>query len=157
MHACPPIRILDVTAKYLSITKLSRESRRDRRILIVDDEPDITTVMKKALEEYAGYKVSAFNDPKQALAEFKPDVYDLLVIDIKMPGMTGFELYKKMRKIDSKPKICFITAFEMYYDEFRKVFPSLDVKCFIRKPVTVSSLIQQVDAEFASPPSPGTR
>lgn len=113
--------------------------------------------MKRALEEYAGYKVSTFNDPARALAEFRPGVYDLLVIDIKMPGMTGFELYKKLRKIDGRPKICFITAFEMYYDEFRKVFPSLDVKCFIRKPVTVSSLIQQVDAEFASPPRSGTR
>ncbi|HEX2614488.1 MAG TPA: response regulator [Nitrososphaera sp.] len=136
---------------------MSKESRRDRRILIVDDEPDITTVMKKGLQEYAGYDVTTFNDPGQALAEFKPDTYDLLVIDIKMPGMTGFELYKKLRNIDSKPKICFITAFEMYYAEFRKVFPSLDVKCFIRKPVTISSLIQQVDAEFASPPRPETR
>jgi len=136
---------------------MSKEPGRDRRILIVDDEQDITTVMKMGLEEYAGYKVTTFNDPMQALAEFKPNVYDLLVIDIKMPGMTGFELYKRLRRIDSKPKVCFITAFEMYYDEFRKVFPSLDVKCFIRKPVTISNLIQQVDAEFASPPRTGSR
>ena len=121
-----------------------------KKILLVDDEQDITTVVKRGLEQTGKYTVDAFNRPKDALANFKAGVYDLLIIDIKMPGMTGFQLYKELIKIDPRPKICFITAFEMYYDEFKKLFPSLDVKCFIRKPVTISDLTKEVDAEFQS-------
>lgn len=114
--------------------------------MVVDDEPDITTVFRKALTQ-AGYDVDVFNDPLSALAHFKEGFYDLL-LDIRMPGMNGFQLYKEMRKIDDKPKICFITAFEMFYDEFAKVFPSLSVKCFITKPISPADLIKQVQAEL---------
>lgn len=132
-----------------------KNEEEKKRILIVDDEADITTVMKKGLEQHGGFEVDVFNDPEKALAQFKPDYYDLLAIDIRMPKMNGFELYRKLQKIDPEPKICFVTAFEMYYDEFRRVFPSMDVKCFIRKPVSISSLIRQVNAEFEAPPKPG--
>jgi YesN/AraC family two-component response regulator len=77
-------------------------------------------------------------------------MYDLLLIDIKMPKMNGFELYKKIMKIDSRPKVCFMTAFEIYYDEFRRVFPNLSVKCFIRKPIAVKDLVKQVRSELGS-------
>lgn len=117
------------------------------RILIVDDEQDITSVFKQALEG-AGYRVDAFNDPADALASFQPGAYDLLLLDILMPGTSGFMLYKEIRKIDDRPKVCFITAFDVYYDEFKKVFPSMPIKCFIRKPVSQSDLLAQVKAEL---------
>jgi two-component system, OmpR family, response regulator ChvI len=66
-----------------------------KKILIVDDEPDITFTLGKGLEQ-GGYDVQVFNDPLAALSNFKPDIYDLLILDIKMPNMTGFELYRKL-------------------------------------------------------------
>ncbi|HEU5220509.1 MAG TPA: response regulator, partial [Candidatus Nitrosotalea sp.] len=70
-------------------------------------------------------------------------------IDIRMPKMNGFELYREIKKKnDSKAKICFFTAFEVYYDEFRKMFPSLEVKCFIRKPITISDLVTHINSEL---------
>jgi CheY-like chemotaxis protein len=132
------------------MTDGSSKSKSQKKILLVDDEQDITTVIKRGLEQTGKYTVDTFNRPKDALANFRAGVYDLLIIDIKMPGMTGFQLYKELIKIDPRPKICFITAFEMYYDEFKKLFPSLDVKCFIRKPVTMADLTREVDAEFQS-------
>ncbi|MFY3740745.1 MAG: DNA-binding response OmpR family regulator [Candidatus Nitrosomirales archaeon] len=114
------------------------------KILLADDEPDITTSIKKGLEHY-GFEVDAFNDPVEALSKFKPNLYDLLLIDIRMPKMNGFELYREIRKRgDSKSIVCFITAFEVYYDEFKKIFPDLDVKYFIRKPIKVADLASKI-------------
>jgi YesN/AraC family two-component response regulator len=83
-----------------------------------------------------------------ALSQFKENSFDLLLLDIKMPKINGFELYRRLNKIDSKPKVCFITAFDVYYDEFKKVFPSLEVKCFLRKPISISALVEQVKLQF---------
>ena len=113
-----------------------------KKILIVDDEPDITLTLGKGLE-HGGYDVHVFNDPLVALSNFKPDTYDLLLLDIKMPNMTGFELYRKLKEIDSKVKVCFITAFETYYEKFRQeFFPLEEIKGFIRKPIQIEDLIQ---------------
>jgi two-component system, OmpR family, response regulator ChvI len=120
-----------------------------RRIAVVDDEPDITTVLKKGLEHH-GFAVDVFNDPQAALASFKPGSYDLVIIDIRMPRINGFDLYRELKKKDSSVKVCFLTAFEIYYEEFRKMFPTLDVKAFIRKPVSISSLVNQVNATIES-------
>ena len=84
----------------------------------MDDEPDITLTLGKGLEQ-GGYDVDTFNDPLVALSNFKPDTYRLLILDIKMPNMTGFELYRKIKDVDSKAKVCFIAAFETYYEKFR--------------------------------------
>jgi DNA-binding response OmpR family regulator len=116
---------------------------RQEKILIVDDEPDITAIMKKGLEQY-GFKVDVYNDPEIALKEFKKDHYDLLLLDIKMPKITGFELYRRLKQLDPRPKVCFITAFEIYYDEFRRVFPKIKVSCFVRKPITIAELAKLV-------------
>ena len=132
------------------MTDDSSQRKPQKKILLVDDEQDITNVIKRGLEQTGKYIVDTFNHPRDALTNFRAGVYDLLIIDIKMPGMTGFQLYKELIKIDPRPKICFITAFEMYYDEFRKLFPSMDVKCFIRKPFNIADLTREVEAEFQS-------
>ena len=111
----------------------------------MDDEPDITLTLGKGLEQ-GGYEVGIFNDPLVALSNFRPDTYQLLILDIKMPNMTGFELYRKIRDIDSKAKVCFITAFETYYEKFKQeFFPLEEIKGFIRKPVEIEDLIKFVD------------
>jgi DNA-binding response OmpR family regulator len=120
-----------------------------KRIAVVDDEPDITTVLKKGLEHH-GFAVDIFNDPQAALASFKPGIYDLMIIDIRMPKVNGFDLYRELRKKDGSIKVCFLTAFEIYYEEFRKMFPTIDVKSFVRKPVSIASLVSQVNATIES-------
>ena len=68
-----------------------------KRILVVDDEPDLTMIYSLALQ-YHGFKVDTFNDVQEALSNFKPGYYDLVILDIKMPKMDGFELYNKIKK-----------------------------------------------------------
>ncbi|CUR52265.1 putative signal transduction response regulator [Nitrosotalea devaniterrae] len=118
-----------------------------KKILVVDDEPDITTSIKNGLQR-KGFEVDIYNDPTDALSNFKPDIYDLLLIDIRMPKMNGFELYREVKKKSNNVRICFFTAFEVYYDEFRKMFPNLEVKCFIRKPITISDLVTHINSEL---------
>ena len=120
------------------------------RILAVDDEPDVAMTWKVGLEEYEGgvFVIDIFNDSKEALSSFKPGVYDLLLLDIKMPKMNGFELYDNMRKIDDKAKVCFITAFEVYYKSLKELFPSIDVECFITKPISVKDLAKRIKQEL---------
>ena len=91
----------------------------NNRILVIDDEPDLTQVSTLALECH-GFKVDSFNEPQEALAKFEPGLYDLVILDIKMPKMDGFELYHEIKKKDSNAKVCFLTASELYYEEFRK-------------------------------------
>src|SRR5918994_4295984 len=92
-----------------------------RRILVVDNEYDITFTLKKGLENCGMFEVDTFNDPQEALSSFKPDYYDFLVIDIIMPHMSGYDLYDNIKKIDSKVKSCFISAYEMNYQAKRTV------------------------------------
>lgn len=120
----------------------------NEHILLVDDEEDIAKLFQKALER-AGFIVDTYNDPLQSLSNYRAGMYDLLLLDIKMPEMNGFELYKKIRQIDDKTKVCFMTAFEEYYDEFRKTFPDLkDKECFIRKPIGMNDLIKSVKSHL---------
>ena len=113
--------------------------------MLIDDEADILWLFKMILESDARLKVDPFADPLVALENFRPGLYDLLLIDIAMPKMNGFELYDKIRELDKKVKISFVTASEMYYEEIRKeTFPELDTNCFIRKPIANEDLIQRV-------------
>jgi DNA-binding response OmpR family regulator len=114
------------------------------RILAVDDEPDLTIYCKTALEHY-GFEVNTFNDPKEALSNYKPGYYDLVILDIKMPEMDGFELYHEIKKKDANAKVCFLTASELYYDEFRKKeYYALDKGLFIRKPIDNDELVSGI-------------
>jgi len=117
------------------------------KILIVDDDTDITLAFKKGLEN-DGFDVDVSNDPQEALSNFGASKYDLLLLDIRMPKMNGFELYKEMNKIDNDVKVCFITAFEVYYEALREVFPSMEVECFIRKPIEIGNLVKRIKNEL---------
>jgi DNA-binding response OmpR family regulator len=117
----------------------------NNRILVVDDEPDLTRVSTLALE-YHGFKVDTFNDPQEALSKFKPGSYDLIILDIKMPKMDGFELYQEIKKKDNNAKVCFLTASELYYEEFRnKEYRALDRNLFIRKPIDNEDLVKEIN------------
>jgi two-component system, OmpR family, response regulator ChvI len=117
----------------------------ERRVLIVDDEVDITDALKAGLER-RGFKVDTFNDPQSALSKFKPSMYDIAILDIRMPKMNGFELYREMRKIDAKASVCFLTAFDVHKDEFEKMFPDVKVKAFLKKPITIDNLVTNLNA-----------
>ncbi|HZA71224.1 MAG TPA: response regulator [Nitrososphaeraceae archaeon] len=121
-----------------------------KRILVVDDEPDLTQVSRLALE-YHGFKVDSFNDPQEALTKYRPGLYDLVILDIKMPNMDGFELYDELKRKDSDAKICFLTASELYYEEFRKKeYHALDKNLFIRKPIDNEDLLKEVNRIMTS-------
>ena len=116
---------------------------------MVDDETDIATLFQFYLES-SGYRVRIYNDPRKALSEFKAGLYDLALLDVRMPGMSGFELYEKMHRIDGACKVCFVTAFEIYYRSLKEFFPNLDVTCFIRKPVSKAQLLNHITSELNS-------
>ena len=113
-------------------------------IMIVDDEQDITTVFKLGLENNQ-FIVTTFNDPVEALSRFKPGLYDLMILDIRMPGMNGFQLFQKIRDIEDKVKVCFLTAFEEARGEFNSPSPFLEeIKCYLKKPITVHDLVKRL-------------
>jgi DNA-binding response OmpR family regulator len=116
-----------------------------KRILVVDDEEDITSVLKVGLER-RGFAVDAYNDPKKALANIKPHQYDLVIFDIKMPEMDGFELYREFRKLDGGADVCFFTAFDVYEREFVKMFPEVKVKALFKKPMTIEELAKRLNS-----------
>src|SRR5919201_1501077 len=124
------------------------DNDKKKRILLVDDEHDITFTFSVGLEDN-GFAVDTFNDPQEALSNFKAGLYDLLLIDVKMPKMNGFELYREIEKIDNKPKVCFITAFEVYYEALKEIFPDLEAGCFIRKPVEITELVKRIKVELS--------
>lgn len=115
------------------------------RIAIVDDEPDITEALKKGLEQN-GFVVETFNDPRLALSSFRPGYYDLVIMDIRMPHLNGFELYRELKKLDTDVKVSFLTAFEIYYEEFKKIFPNIEARPFITKPVSIAALVSQINS-----------
>ena len=80
----------------------------------MDDESDIIYAIRNILEDN-GFQIDSFNDPLTALKSYRSNFYDLVILDIKMPQMDGFELYNKIREKDPKVKICFLTASELFY------------------------------------------
>jgi CheY-like chemotaxis protein len=132
-----------------------KESAVTYRILLVDDDADILLTFKSGLEEVQSTKVEGVNlqvdifvEPREALTSFKAGVYDLLLLDIRMPHINGFELYEELKKIDDKPKVCFITAYELYYEALKKDFPELDIGCFIKKPISIEDLVIKIREEL---------
>ena len=125
---------------------MQKPSPNDARVLIVDDEKDIASTMKMGLER-AGFKVDAFHEPFRALHEFMPRKYDLVLIDVKMPHMDGFALYRRLSEIDAGIKVCFMTA---YPDDsiFREQLPDLQRVAIVKKPIHLKGLVQLLRAEM---------
>jgi CheY-like chemotaxis protein len=126
-----------------------------KRILIVDDHPDIILTFKKGLEaenEYSSgkifFQVYAYNDPLLALSEFKPNFYDLLLVDVNMPKVNGFEFSEKILKLDVNVRVCYISAGELNVEALREQYLSLSIGCFIKKPITMENLVRRVKAEL---------
>ncbi|HEY7082756.1 MAG TPA: response regulator [Nitrososphaeraceae archaeon] len=124
-----------------------------KRILFVDDDPDITLTFKAGLEgHYFGdkrkFEVYTYNDPLLVLKEFKPHFYDILLTDIYMPKMNGFELHEKILELDINIRVCFMTAFMVNIQALRDVYSNVNLGCFIEKPVSIKYLINRLSAEL---------
>lgn len=114
------------------------------KILLVDDDPDIVEVLRRGLNA-KGLQVDAYISPREALQSFKPNVYGVAILDIRMPVMTGFQLYREMKRMDPAIPVCLLSAFEIQPNEFKSVFPSMDdVKTIIKKPISINELLRRI-------------
>ena len=126
-------------------TETTKYNSKKKKVLIIDDEPDVNTVLKMVLQRN-GFSADSYDDPILALKNFKAGSYDLLLLDIKMPEMDGFHLYKEMKRIDNKIKVCFLTASEMYDERFREEeWCAIDKDLFLRKPIENEELIKKIN------------
>jgi DNA-binding response OmpR family regulator len=125
----------------------TERNKLSKVILIIDDDPDMTSIFSLGLQD-EGFEVYAYNDPLDAISEFRPSFYDLLLVDINMPKLNGIELSRQLLELDSNVKICFITAGEANIEVLRELYPSRDIGCFIKKPVTIDQLVKRVKAEL---------
>ena len=132
----------------------SSNEKQRAKILVVDDDHDVAITLKAILEgeeeSSKEFELDVFNDPTLALSNFKAGWYDLLLLDILMPKMNGFELYQQLKNIDDKVKVCFITAYEIYYRALRDLFPTIQVDCFIAKPIGKKELVSRIKSELES-------
>ena len=127
-----------------------------KRILLVDDDPDITLTFKASLDGYnygdgdkkKRFEVYTYNDPLLLLEEFKPNFYDLLLTDIYMPNMNGFQLCEKILGLDINFRVCFMSALEVNAEALREIYPKVSFVCFIEKPITIEYLVKRLSAEL---------
>ena len=119
-------------------------------ILLLDDELDITVILKKGLEAQAPFNVYTYNDPEDALGSLSEIHYDIMIIDIILPKMSGFEFYRRAQQLDGNSKVFFMTASQNYYEEYKKKYPMWNGNCFILKPVSLSSLVTLLMSEIGS-------
>jgi CheY-like chemotaxis protein len=132
------------------MARIENNINNAKKVMIVDDEPDVISVLEIVLNEN-GFEVDSFTDPTAALKNYRAGIYDLLILDIKMPKMDGFELYDQIRKIDDNAKVCFLTASEMYYKNSRvEKYCSLDKDLFIQKPIANEDLIEEINKRLNS-------
>ena len=125
---------------------------KNKRILLVDDESDVTTVLTFALEDY-GFEVESYNNPLVALSNFKPNYYDLAILDIKMPEINGFELLHEIRKEDESLRICFLTALTELRDhmsDINELSPAFVKDGIIRKPISNKDLLNDINRILSS-------
>jgi DNA-binding response OmpR family regulator len=140
-----------------------------KRILIVDDNPDITLTFKKVLGDHQNddrtderqieadiitgkkkmsFEVITYNDPFLALSEFKPNFYHLMLVDINMPKINGFEFSTKILERDANPRICFMSSGQINQEALKEVYPTLSIGCFIKKPITSMELNRRIKMEL---------
>jgi DNA-binding response OmpR family regulator len=132
--------------KSEKVTTVER-NKLSKVILIVDDDPDMTSIFSLGLQD-EGFEVYTHNDPLEVLSQFRPNYYDLLLIDINMPKMNGIDLSRQILELDSNVRICFITAGEANIEVLRELYPARDIGCFIKKPVTIDQLVRRVKEEL---------
>jgi two-component SAPR family response regulator len=128
--------------------KSKNNSNNDKplaKLIIVDDDPDIAHVLKRGLLKNR-FLVSAFTNPEEALQSFKSNSKDycLMLSDIRMPGLSGIQLARKVKEINPKVKVVLMTSFEIRDNEFSKVFPSMHVDGFVQKPIGISDLTNKI-------------
>ncbi|MFI5421560.1 MAG: response regulator [Nitrososphaerales archaeon] len=123
-----------------------------KRLLLVDDTVDVLKAMKRGLDSM-NFVTDAFSNPLDALAAFEPGKYDFGVLDINMPQMSGFELCKELTKRDPTLKFCFFTAYEVYRDQFKKEFPEIKSDCFLKKPMSIARLAEEINKFLDNAPS----
>ena len=128
---------------------LKATKTQNKRILIVDDNTDIAFTLRIGVEDNdSSMQVYSYDNPVNALLDFKPNFYDLLLIDVNMPLMNGFELCEKLLQKDINVKVCFMTAGEINMDATREVHPLKSIGCFIKKPITTDALVRRIRAEL---------
>ena len=132
---------------------LDKTSLKTKKILVVDDDRDLTTTYKTCLEAIneltMAFHVHTYNNPLLALSDFKPNFYDLLLVDINMPLMNGFELSEKILELDINIKICFMSAGEINQEAIREVHSMKSIGCYIKKPVEVEDLVRRLKEELS--------
>jgi CheY-like chemotaxis protein len=147
----------DIKTRYSNIAvERIKEKERDpfvKRILVVDDEPDVALTFKVGLEEChcdgkRRFEVYTYDNALEALSDFKSHFYDLLLVDVYMPGMDGFELSQRILELDLNIRVCFISAAELSVQALREVYPKLSFGCFIKKPVEIEYLVERLCAEL---------
>ncbi|MGB7954788.1 MAG: response regulator [Candidatus Nitrosopolaris sp.] len=123
--------------------------------MFIDDDPDITLTFKEGIENSNGnedinkkIEVYTYNNPSTALSEFKPNFYDLLLTDINLPNMNGFQLCEKILLIDINVRVCFMSSGEINLEALREIYPTLSLGCFLKKPVTIDYLVNRIKAEL---------
>jgi DNA-binding response OmpR family regulator len=146
------------TSTTRNISKVEAVSVTDkeefwRRIMIIDDDSDTTLTFKEAIKnsndkDERRIQIHTYNDPLIALSEFKPNFYDLLLIDINLPNMNGFELGQKILEIDINVRVCFMSSGEINREALREIYPAISLGCFIRKPAAIDYLVKRIRSEL---------
>ena len=147
---------LDTSVELEGKEQPQAQSSFIKRILIVDDDPDLTLTFKAGLDgHYYGdgdkkkrFEVYTYNDPLLVLKEFKPHFYDLVLTDIYMPNINGFQLCEKILELDVNIRVCFMSALEINIRALREVYRNVGFECFIEKPVSIKYLIERLAAEL---------
>ena len=130
------------------MTLLSSEPQQHKRILVVDDNPDIVFTLRVGLESDPTVQIFGYDNPVTALVEFKPNFYDLLLIDVNMPLLDGFQLAQNLVRRDLNIRVCFMTSGEININAAREVHPLKSIGCFIKKPITTEQLLRRIKAEL---------
>lgn len=130
---------------------INQDKTENKRILLVDDEEDIIIPIKIHLEDN-GFEVDIFTDPLLAFSNFKTNYYDLVIIDIRMPELNGFELYHMIKEKDDNVKICFFTATESYYEDLKNSNTLISKEQFMLKPVSLANFLNQIKIQLQNNP-----
>ena len=123
----------------------NNDNQPQARLVVVDDDPDIVHVLKLGLLK-KGFLVDAFTNPEEALRNFKSNAKGVCIVvsDMRMPGLSGIQLARKVKEVNPDVKVVLMTAFEIRDNEFSKVFPSTHVDGFIQKPIGIAELTNKL-------------